>query len=188
MCYSATLAHERGLLSDQEYRRLLNLFSRCGLSMDHPQFNEDILAQGTKAILKTRDGLLRAAVPNPIGSCTFLNDVEESELFAALRKHKEVMKKYPRNGAGIEASVDSSDTGYTMNAPVEKQANGGVDAALKKTLINDDATNGQANGGLGATNVDGTTGDKKNAVQHAAGPDQDTAMSNGSANGVNGHA
>merc|ERR1712070_1108946 len=31
MAYSATLANQRGLLSDQEHRRLLNLFSRAGL-------------------------------------------------------------------------------------------------------------------------------------------------------------
>lgn len=52
MAYSATLANLRGLLSDEEHKRLLNLFSRVGLSMDHPQFNEEVLDQGTKAILK----------------------------------------------------------------------------------------------------------------------------------------
>lgn len=187
MAYSATLANQRGLMSDQEHRRILNLFSRCGLSMDHPQFNEEILDQGTKAILKTRDGLLRAAVPNPLGSCTFLNDVSTEELFDALRKHKEVMKDYPRNGAGLDAFVDASDTGYTMNAaPVENGSNGSVDAALNKTVINNDAVNGQANGGLGATNVDGATGAPNPAMKHAAGVDTDSAMTNGEVNGMKG--
>lgn len=36
---------------------------------------------------------------------------------AALRRHKGFMKEYPREGAGIEAHVDASDTGYTMNKP-----------------------------------------------------------------------
>lgn len=107
MAYSATLAHERGLVSDKDYQRILGIFSRAGLSMDHPQFDEDILDKGTKAILKTRDGKLRAAVPAPLGQCVFLNDVSQEEMLAALRKHKEVMKKYPRNGAGLDASVDS---------------------------------------------------------------------------------
>lgn len=122
MAYSATLANMRGLISDAEHRRILNLFSRAGLSMDHEQFNEEILDKGTAAILKTRDGLLRAAVPNPIGTCTFLNDVEASELNEALRRHKGLMKEYPRNGEGIEAYVDASDTGYTENTIVEAQA------------------------------------------------------------------
>lgn len=41
--------------------------------MDHHQFDEEILDKGTKAILKTRDGKLRAAVPSPLGKCVFLN-------------------------------------------------------------------------------------------------------------------
>ena len=64
MAYSATLANSRKLISDAEHRRILNLFSRAGLSMDHPQFDEEILDKGTAAILQTRDGKLRAAVPN----------------------------------------------------------------------------------------------------------------------------
>ena len=115
MAYSATLANSRKLISNAEHRRILTLFSRAGLSMDHHQFNEDILDKGTAAILKTRDGKLRAAVPNPIGSCTFLNDVDAKELNAALLRHKKIMKEYPRNGEGLEAFVDASDTGYTEN-------------------------------------------------------------------------
>lgn len=121
MAYSATLANMRGLLSDEEHHRLLNLFSRAGLSMDHELFNEEILDKATKAILKTRDGKLRAAVPNPLGKCVFLNDVTTEEMNAALRRHKEIMKQYPRNGEGIDAFVDASDTGYAVNdVPVEK--------------------------------------------------------------------
>lgn len=122
MAYSATLANNRKLISDAEHRRILNLFSRAGLSMDHYQFDEEILDKGTAAILKTRDGKLRAAVPNPIGSCIFLNDVSAEELNAALRRHKELMKEYPRNGEGLEAYVDASDTGYTESTVPEVEA------------------------------------------------------------------
>lgn len=113
MAYSATLARGRGLLSEADHRRLLTLFSRAGLSMDHPQFDEDILIRGTAAILKTRDGKLRLAVPSPLGGCAFLNDVSQEEMLGALRAHKDLMKEYPRGGEGLEAYVDSSDTGYT---------------------------------------------------------------------------
>jgi len=183
MAYSATLANHRGLLSDEEHRRLLNLFSRVGLSIDHKDFNEEVLKKATQAILKTRDGKLRLAVPNPLGSCTFVNDVEDEELAEILRKHKAVVKEYPREGLGLEAFVDASDTGYTVNEkPVEQQnGNGHVNEALKKTVINDDATNGQANGGLGATNVDGKTGEPQSALKHAAGVDSDSAATNGHA-------
>ena len=115
MAFSATLANTRGLLSDDEHRRVLNLFSRAGLSMDHHLFDEEVLDKGTQAILKTRDNKLRAAVPSPLGSCVFINDAGVKELNAALRRHKELMKEYPRNGEGLEAYVDASDTGYTAN-------------------------------------------------------------------------
>ncbi|KAL9636941.1 MAG: hypothetical protein Q9164_002505 [Protoblastenia rupestris] len=129
MAYSATLANDRKLISDEEHRRVLNLFSRAGLSMDHPQFDEEILDKGTAAILKTRDGKLRAAVPSPLGSCKFLNDVTADELNAALRRHKKIMKQYPRNGEGLEAYVDASDTGYTENNNAEVEA---IETAAEK--------------------------------------------------------
>ena len=44
------MANERGLLSDEEHKRLLNLFSRAGLSMDHELFDEEMLDKATKAI------------------------------------------------------------------------------------------------------------------------------------------
>lgn len=144
MAYSATLANERGLLSDEEHKRLLNLFSRAGLSMDHELFDEEMLDKATKAILKTRDGLLRAAVPNPIGTCVFLNDVSAEEMNKALRRHKELMKEYPRQGAGLDAYVDASDTGYTVNdKPIEEAMN-----ASKKVMngLSNGAVNGTAKG------------------------------------------
>ncbi|KAG8532292.1 uncharacterized protein KY384_003933 [Bacidia gigantensis] len=115
MAYSATLANSRNLLSDKDHRRILSLFSRAGLSMDHPQFDSEILEKGTAAILKTRDGILRAAVPSPLGSCKFINDVDAKEMNDALVRHKKLMQEYPRNGEGLEAYVDASDTGYTEN-------------------------------------------------------------------------
>ena len=152
--------------------------------MDHSQFDEEILDKGTAAILRTRDGKLRAAVPNPIGRCTFLNDVDAAEMNEALRRHKELMKDYPRNGEGLEAYVDASDTGYTENNRSEVEA---VQVAAKKAgelngnglihggslqVDNDDGINGHAN------LVDGTNGIKE-------------SLANGHAevltNGVNGY-
>jgi len=84
--------------------------------------------------MKTRDGLLRAAVLNPIGSCTFLNDVTEEEMNEALRRHKEFMKEYPRNGEGLEAYVDASDTSYAGNAKMEEEKI--IEAAAKAGQLN----------------------------------------------------
>lgn len=158
MAYSATLANSRKLISDEEHRRVLNLFSRAGLSMDHPQFDAEILDKGTAAILKTRDGKLRAAVPSPLGQCKFLNDVEAKELNAALLRHKKLMREYPRNGEGIEAYVDASDTGYseTNSAAVHEIE----DAAAKAGELNGNGAihggsvpNGTLKGGKGVKEI-----------------------------------
>ena len=180
MAYSATLANMRGLLNDAEHRRVLNLFSRAGLSMDHPQFDENILDKGTAAILKTRDGKLRAAVPSPLGSCVFLNDVGADELSAALRKHKKLMREYPRNGEGIEAFVDASDTGYTENNQSEVKAV--EDAAAKAGSLNG---NGHVNGGIVANGrvngyVNGVNDTKKHLTNGQNG------YADGLTNGTNG--
>jgi len=179
MAYSATLANSRKLISDAEHRRILNLFSRAGLSMDHPQFNEEILDKGTAAILKTRDGKLRAAVPNPIGSCTFLNDVEAKELNAALLRHKKLMREYPRNGEGIEAFVDASDTGYTDNNKSEVKAL--EDAAAKAGSLNG---NGAILGGkVPGKLMNGTNGVKEKLANGNGSVDGLSNGSNGYTNG-----
>lgn len=167
MAYSATLANMRGLLSDEEHKRLLNLFSRAGLSMDHEMFDEEMLEKATTAILKTRDGLLRAAVPNPIGTCVFLNDVSAKEMNEALRRHKEILKGYPRQGAGLEAFVDASDTGYTLNdVPIEvaMKKNGKVMNGLSNGAVQNPAK-GQVNSlpdGLAEVMVNGYPNGHKN--------------------------
>ena len=184
MAYSATLANNRNLITDAEHRRLLSLFSRAGLSMDHSQFDEEILDKGTAAILKTRDGKLRAAVPNPIGSCVFLNDVSAEELNAALKRHKELMKEYPRNGEGIEAYVDASDTGYTMNNKAEADA---LEAAAEEAgnLNGSMNGNGAVHGGRVVTN--GFNGHSANGVNgHAPNGIKEKLANGHAANAVNG--
>jgi len=182
MAYSATLANSRGLITEAEHRRLLNLFSRAGLSMDHHLFNEEILAKATAAILKTRDGLLRAAVPNPIGQCTFLNDVSADEMNAALKRHKELMKEFPRNGEGLEAFVDASDTGYTENAKAEEERI--VEAAAKKAgQLN--GANGHVNGSNG---VNGQSNGKVNGGLNGSATFNGVAKTNGAlSNGTSGN-
>ncbi|KAH7316798.1 hypothetical protein B0I35DRAFT_354241 [Stachybotrys elegans] len=137
MAFSATLAYTRGLLSADERTRLLKLFSRAGLSMDHDQFDGPLLEKATAAILKTRDGKLRAAVPvSPIGKCVFLNDVSHEEMCRALQVHKDTMKQYPRNGEGVDAYVDSSDTGYTIHNGQNKSSNGEETAVPRSFVAN----------------------------------------------------
>jgi 3-dehydroquinate synthase len=159
--------------------------------MDHHLFNEEILAKATTAILKTRDGLLRAAVPNPIGQCTFLNDVSAGEMNAALKRHKGLMREYPRNGEGLDAYVDASDTGYTENAKAEEERI--VEAAAKKVgKLNgvnrhvNGHTNGNTSGSLnGSAKVNGAV--KMNGtLSNGMSGNHDDSRSKTLGNGMNG--
>lgn len=105
MALSATIAAKRGYISTSERDRILGLMSRLGLSLDHPLLDSDLLWQATQSIIQTRDGLLRAAMPRPIGTCFFVNDLTREELDAALIDHKRLCANYPRGGDGIDAYI-----------------------------------------------------------------------------------
>lgn len=111
MAYSTTLAWTRGYINESERDEILSLMSRVGLSLDHELFTNELLDEGTKAILQTRDGKQRFVVPKPIGTPHFINDASMEELYAALKTHKELVQKFPRKGAGLEAYVDAGDLG-----------------------------------------------------------------------------
>jgi len=103
MAFSTTLAERLGHIDADQRDRVLGLFSRLGLSIDSPWFTEDVLRRATPSILQTRDGLLRAAMPRPIGSCHFDNDLSVDDLVAGLEAHKRLCADYPRGGEGVEA-------------------------------------------------------------------------------------
>ena len=102
MAYSATLAAHRGYISTGDRDRIHGLFSSVGLAIDSPLFTADLLRGATGSILQTRDGLLRAAVPGPIGTCHFVNDLTVDELTDLLSVHKDLAAGYPRGGEGVE--------------------------------------------------------------------------------------
>jgi 3-dehydroquinate synthase len=103
MAFSATIAKERGLIPESERDRILWLMSRLGLTLDSPYLTPELVHTATDSIVQTRDGLLRAAVPQPIGTCGFLNDLGADELDALLAEHKAVCARYPRGGEGEDA-------------------------------------------------------------------------------------
>ena len=105
MALSATLAERRGYISTADRDRILALFSRLGLTMTSPHLTPELLRKATASITQTRDGLLRAAVPRPIGTCHFVNDLGADELDEALVAHRALCQGYPRGGQGVEAFI-----------------------------------------------------------------------------------
>jgi len=102
MAFSTTIAEQRGYISASERDRIFWLISRLGLSLNSPYLTSGLLQRATEAIVQTRDGLLRAAVPRPIGTCYFVNDLTAGELDHALDLHQQVCRGYPNHGIGEE--------------------------------------------------------------------------------------
>jgi demethyl-4-deoxygadusol synthase len=102
MALSTTLAEQRGHLTTADRDRVLGVMSSLGLALDTEYLTPELVERATEAILRTRDGLLRAAVPDPIGRCRFLNDVTTDELCDTLTLHKKICLDYPRGGDGID--------------------------------------------------------------------------------------
>ena len=112
MAYSATIAEQRGLISTVDRDRILAVMLDLGLSIDSPHLTPDLVTEATASILQTRDGSLRAAVPAPIGTCRFLNDVDADELVSILAVHKEVVAELPGDGVGDDAYVPVEAAGH----------------------------------------------------------------------------
>jgi 3-dehydroquinate synthase len=100
MALSTTIAEQRGYLSAPERDRIFALMSRLGLALTSSYLTPELLSAASDAILKTRGGLLRAAVPRPIGTCFFINDLSSGELERALNIHQELCRGYQRAGDG----------------------------------------------------------------------------------------
>jgi len=102
MALSATIAEKRGYITTEERNRILDVMNDLGLALDHPLLDNELLWKATQTITLTRDGLQRAAMPRPIGTCYFVNDLSQKELEEALAAHKQLCVNYPYNGEGIE--------------------------------------------------------------------------------------
>ncbi|MDQ2814701.1 MAG: sedoheptulose 7-phosphate cyclase [Actinomycetota bacterium] len=102
MAFSTTIAEQRGYISASDRDRIFWLMSRLGLALNSPHLTPELLRQATEKIIQTRGGQLRAAVPRPIGSCYFVNDLTADELDRALVIHQQVCRSYPREGNGEE--------------------------------------------------------------------------------------
>jgi demethyl-4-deoxygadusol synthase len=119
MAFSATIAQQRGYISVGDRNRIFGLMSRIGLAIDSSYLTPELLWKATESIGRTRDGLLRAAVPNPIGSCSFLNDLTRTELDRILAIHKEICRDYPRGGDGEDMFMSLESVSAPISVGVE---------------------------------------------------------------------
>ena len=116
MAFSATLAERRGFITATDRDRIHSLMSRLGLAMDSAYFTSELVWKATESIIRTRDGMQRCAVPHPIGSCDFLNDLTRTELEETLQAHKEICQGYPRGGDGVDMYMTPELSAEPVNA------------------------------------------------------------------------
>lgn len=106
MCFSATLAKQLQLLSDDQYLRFLRVFSTLGLTLDHPSFTLELMEEATDATIATRDGQLRAPVPiEKLGSHKILSMIDKEVLAKTWHEHKNAMRAWPRQGLGLDMDI-----------------------------------------------------------------------------------
>ncbi len=80
--------------------------NNIGLALDNPVLDIDLLWKAGESITQTRDGLLRAAVPKPIGTCFFVNDLKREELEETLAEHRRLCADYPDAGLGTQVYMN----------------------------------------------------------------------------------
>ena len=83
---SAILAKERNLLSEFELNRILNLIPNLGIIINCDFISSDLLWDSMKERVFHRNGHQRIPLPNGIGKCIFVNDVQRTELQYACDK------------------------------------------------------------------------------------------------------
>jgi 3-dehydroquinate synthase len=82
---SSMIAHERGLLSHGDVRRILSLIEKLGMVVDVSVLDPDVLWESLDERTCHRNGKQRVPLPDGIGACVFVNDVKMHEIQSACR-------------------------------------------------------------------------------------------------------
>jgi len=97
--------------------------------------NHDQIWAAQKKVTEKRGGNLCAPVPRgEIGLCGYINDVDEKRLRRTLDEYKQICKKYPRAGLGVDMHcVDvglepAGTVGMRETESLEQQQQGGEDS------------------------------------------------------------
>ena len=90
MALSISLAEQRGLIDEADAVRCLTLLHRLGLPLTNGMFVPGLLQRALEDTVKHRDGLQRVPLMTGIGRATFVNDIDDAELTAAVARTSDV--------------------------------------------------------------------------------------------------
>jgi 3-dehydroquinate synthetase len=82
--FSTMIAEGRGLLSKVEVNRIFQLIENLGIPLNTSILSPTNLWDSLEERVCHRNGYQRVPMPDGIGGCVFLNDIERSEIEAAL--------------------------------------------------------------------------------------------------------
>lgn len=81
--FSIMIANQRGLLSDGEVERVFHLVDDLGIRVNFNVLNPKDLWDALEERTCHRNGFQRVPMPNGLGNCVFLNDIEQHEVTSA---------------------------------------------------------------------------------------------------------
>jgi 3-dehydroquinate synthase len=81
--FSIMLANQRGLFAESEVDRVFQLIADLGIVVDFSALNPRDLWDALEERTCHRNGFQRVPIPDGLGRCVFLNDIEQHEIEAA---------------------------------------------------------------------------------------------------------
>ena len=97
MMFSLILAKQRGLLSCQDFERVLGIMRRINLPIFHELCNYEFLQQALEDTVKHRNGLQRLPITAGIGNCTFVNDISNDEIRNGVAEFQRILNKFKQS-------------------------------------------------------------------------------------------
>lgn len=89
---STLIAKSRNLLSQEDTQRIFRLTDALGFALDASILDPELLWQSLVERTFHRNGLQRVPMPNGIGGCVFLNDINAGEIESAVKNLEEWIK------------------------------------------------------------------------------------------------
>jgi len=124
---STMLANVKGLLSDADADRVLDLYAKLRLPCSIHGITADTYKQATREIIVHRDGILRAPLPQGIGACAFADEFTDRDVERAFDKLQRFMREHPETEWDRSKSFDP---GHADVVPVVHAAQEVIDHAI----------------------------------------------------------
>lgn len=91
---SILIARGRGLLSECDVERIFSLVHRLGIHLNLNLLDASLMWENLLERIEHRNGYQRVPMPDGIGNCIFLNDIQREEIEQAVRRLEQVSSDF----------------------------------------------------------------------------------------------